>query len=156
MVWDELTVLPDWEIALQVAIRIVIAAILGGAIGLEREMKRKAAGLRTQMLVCMGATIVIVVARVDGIPLNEISRIIDGILTGIGFIGGGVILKLTLTREVQGLTTAASIWTTAAIGIAVGLGQVWVAVLSMLVVWIILFVLGYVEHKIWPVEHTEP
>jgi putative Mg2+ transporter-C (MgtC) family protein len=145
MTWDELVFIPSWELALQVVVRLLIAAVLGGSIGLERGLKGKAAGLRTQMLVCMGTTIVIMVARLDGIPLSELSKIIEGVLAGIGFIGGGVILKLTQERQIRGVTTAASIWTTAAIGIAVGLGQIWIALVSMIVVWLILVVIGYVE-----------
>jgi putative Mg2+ transporter-C (MgtC) family protein len=145
--WDELVLIPEWGLALQVVIRLLIAAILGGSIGLERELKGKVAGIRTQMLVCVGTTIIIVTARLDGIPQEQMSRIIEGVLAGVGFIGGGVILKLVDERDIRGLTTAASIWTTAAIGIAVGLGQVWIAVVSMAVVWFILFVVGYLEMK---------
>ncbi len=149
MSWNEMVVVPPWDLALQVVVRLMIAAILGGSIGLERLLKKKPAGLRTQMLVCMGSALVLIVARLDGIPLNEIARIISGILTGIGFLGGGVILKLTHEREIRGVTTAASIWTTAAIGIAVGLGEIWIAVVSAIVVWLILFVLGYLETHVW-------
>jgi putative Mg2+ transporter-C (MgtC) family protein len=148
MSWEELTIVPDWDLAAQVLVRVLIAAILGGAVGLERELKGKAAGLRTQMLVCMGATIVIVVARLDGIPIGDISRVIDGVLTGVGFIGGGVILKLAQDRDVIGITTAASIWAVAVIGIAVGLGQVWIAILSTVVVWIVLYMLGLFEKHV--------
>lgn len=155
MTWDEMVIIPDWSLALQVVVRLLIAAILGGSIGMEREMKGKAAGLRTQMLVCTGSTIIIIVARLDGIPVAEMSRIMQGIMAGVGFIGGGVILKITDAREVKGITTAASIWTTAAIGIAVGLGEIWIAILSMAVVWVILFVLGYVEHHIWGVDESD-
>lgn len=154
MTWDEMVIVPEWSLALQVIIRLLISAILGGSIGIEREMKGKAAGLRTQMLVCVGSTIIIMVARLDGIPDAEMSRIMQGILAGVGFIGGGVILKLTDAREVKGITTAASIWTTAAIGIAVGLGEIWIAILSMVVVWVILFVLGYVERHVWGVDDS--
>lgn len=149
MTWNEIVGVPSWDLALQVVVRLLIAALLGGSIGLERLLKGKPAGLRTQMLVCMGSALVLIVARLDGIPLNEIARIISGILTGVGFIGGGVILKIKQDREIRGVTTAASIWTTAAIGIAVGLGEVWIAVVSMIVVWVILSVLGYLEHHVW-------
>ena len=139
---------------LQVVVRLVVAAILGGIIGMERLLKGKPAGLRTQMLVCMGSAAVLIVARLDGIPQAELSRVIDGILTGIGFIGGGVILKLTQEREILGVTTAASIWATAAIGIAVGLGALWIAIITVLVVWIILFVLGYFETHVWKLDKS--
>jgi putative Mg2+ transporter-C (MgtC) family protein len=149
MLWDELVLIPSWDLALQVIIRLLLAALFGGIIGYEREMKGKAAGIRTHMLVSLGTCIIIVVSRLDGIPIAEMSKVIEGIVAGIGFIGGGVILKLAQEREIKGLTTAASIWTTAAIGIAVGLGQVWIAVISMVVVWIILAVLGHFEANIW-------
>jgi putative Mg2+ transporter-C (MgtC) family protein len=152
MTWDELVFLPSWSLALQVIIRLLIAAIFGGIIGYEREQKGKAAGLRTHMLVCLGTTIIIMTARLDGIPLGEMSKVIEGVVAGIGFLGGGVILKLTSEREIRGITTAASIWATAAIGIAVGLGQVWIALVSLLIVWLILFVLASVEQKLWPMK----
>jgi putative Mg2+ transporter-C (MgtC) family protein len=149
MTWDELVFLPPWSLASQVMVRLLIAALFGGIIGYERERIGKAAGLRTHMLVCVGTTIILMTARLDGIPLGEMSKVIEGVVAGIGFLGGGVILKLTSEREIRGITTAASIWTTAAIGIAVGLGQVWIAFVSLLIVWLILFVIGYVEKKVW-------
>ena len=152
MSWDELVFLPSWSLALQVIVRLLIAAIFGGIIGYEREQKGKAAGLRTHMLVCLGTTIIIMTARLDGIPLGEMSKVIEGVVAGIGFLGGGVILKLTSEREIRGVTTAASIWATAAIGIAVGLGQVWIALVSLLIVWLILFVLASVQQKLWPMK----
>jgi putative Mg2+ transporter-C (MgtC) family protein len=107
------------------------------------------------MLVCVGTAIIIIVARLDGIPLGEMSKVIEGVVAGIGFIGGGVILKLSQEREIKGVTTAAGIWTTAAIGIAVGLGQVWIAIVSMMVVWLILFVLGYFEKNVWGMDEDK-
>jgi putative Mg2+ transporter-C (MgtC) family protein len=155
MTWDELILIPRWELAVQVIIRLLIAAVLGGTIGYEREVKGKAAGLRTHMLVCVGTAIIIIVARLDGIPLPEMSKVIEGTVAGIGFLGGGVILKLSQEREIKGVTTAAGIWTTAAIGIAVGLGHVWIAVVSMVVVWFILFGLGYLEKNVWGMDEDK-
>jgi putative Mg2+ transporter-C (MgtC) family protein len=152
MTWDELVLIPQGELALQVIVRLLIAAALGGTIGYEREMKGKAAGIRTHMLVCVGTTIVIIAARLDGIPLSEMSKVIEGLVAGIGFLGGGVILKLSQEREIKGVTTAAGIWTTAGIGIAVGLGQVWIAIVSVVVVWLILFVLGHLEKRVWGMD----
>lgn len=148
MNWDELVLLPAWDLALQVVIRLLISAILCGTIGFEREMKGKAAGLRTHMLIGLGTTMIIMVSRLDGVPIAEMSKVIEGVAAGIGFIGAGTILKLSQEREIKGLTTAAGIWTTAAIGIAVGLGQVWIAVVSTIVVWLIMFVLGYFEKDV--------
>jgi len=155
MSWDELVLIPDWGQALQVVIRLLIAALLGGIVGYERERKGKAAGIRTHMLVCLGTALIIIVARLDGIPQAEMSKVIEGVVAGIGFLGSGVILKLSQEREIWGITTAASIWTTAAIGLAVGLGQVWIAVISLIVVWVILFVLGYWEKQVWKMQQDK-
>lgn len=155
MPWDELIIIPDWTLALQVIIRLLIAAFLGGIIGYERESKGKAAGIRTHMLVCLGTAMIIIVARLDGIPQPEMSKVIEGVVAGIGFLGSGVILKRSQEREIWGITTAASIWTTSAIGLAVGLGQVWIAVVGLLVVWLILFVFGHVEKKIWQMDEDK-
>jgi putative Mg2+ transporter-C (MgtC) family protein len=152
MSWDELILIPKWDLAFQVIIRLLLAALFGGIVGYERELKGKAAGIRTHMLVCLGTAMIIIVARLDGIPLAEMSKVIEGVVAGIGFLGGGVILKLSQEREIRGVTTAAGIWTTAGVGIAVGLGQVWLAVISMIVVWLILFVLGHFEKKVWGMD----
>ena len=152
MTSDELVFLPPSSLAVPVIVRLLIAALFGGIIGYERERIGKAAGLRTHMLVCVGTTIILMTARLDGIPLGEMSKVIEGVVAGIGFLGAGVILKLTSEREIRGITTAASIWVTAAIGLAVGLGQVWIALVSLLIVWLILFVVGYVEKKVWDMD----
>jgi putative Mg2+ transporter-C (MgtC) family protein len=78
---------------------------------------------------------------------SDLSRVIQGLTTGIGFIGGGAILKLSEHREVQGLTTAAGIWLTAAVGVAVGLGRWGSAALSVVLTWIILAILGQIEYR---------
>ena len=114
-----------------ILLRIVVAAIAGGLIGFERRVVRKPAGLRTLMLVGMGAALFVVVT-VETIPDDAI-RIISGIATGVGFLGAGAIFRSE--DHIKGLTTAASIWATAAIGIAAGLGEyVLVAIVTILVV----------------------
>ncbi len=155
MVWDELIFIPNLDAILQVMIRIIVAAVLGGIIGYERETKGKAAGLRTHMLVAMGTAIVLIAARLDGIPLSEMSKVVEGLVAGIGFLGGGAILKLSDKQEIRGLTTAASIWSTSAIGIAVGLGHIWIGVLSMLVVWVILSLVAYFEERVLSVKRND-
>jgi putative Mg2+ transporter-C (MgtC) family protein len=107
----------------RVAVRLFIAALLGGLIGYQRQLNGKSAGSRTHMLVSMGAALFIVGPHLEGMPLEAQSRVVQGIITGIGFLGGGAILKLTNDKEIQGLTTAAGIWLAAAIGIAVGVGH---------------------------------
>lgn len=106
--------------------RLVLAVVLGAAVGFERERRGRAAGLRTMILVCLGTTVAVLVSeRLAAAPPGSVrsdpSRIPAGILTGIGFLGGGVILKLG--DVIRGVTTAAAIWFVAAIGIAVGGGH---------------------------------
>ena len=102
----------------EIALRLVFAVVAGGLIGLEREVVHKPAGVRTHMLVCLGAALFIIVT-LDSIP-QEAARIIAGVATGVGFLGAGTIFKAK--SDVHGLTTAASIWAVAAVGIAIGLG----------------------------------
>jgi putative Mg2+ transporter-C (MgtC) family protein len=109
-----------------VAVRVLIATLVGGILGSNRELHGKAAGVRTHALVSLGAAIVTVVMlrqEVGGLAVdpNAIGRIIQGILTGIGFLGAGVILR-DAGGKVSGLTTAATIWVCAALGIVCGLG----------------------------------
>lgn len=123
----------DWTILLQ----IVVATGLGAAIGMERELGAQAAGLRTHMLVCLGAAL-FTLAGV-GLLSSDPTRIAAQVVTGIGFLGGGAILREGAT--VRGLTTAASLWLTAAIGLAVGLRHWFAAVvataLGLLVLWLV-------------------
>src|SRR4051794_28761950 len=102
MAWADLGLMPQGDLVVQVVMRLLIAALLGGSIGIERELNGKAAGLRTQMLVCVGTAFILIAARLGGIPLAEMSKVIQGILPGIGFIGGGVILKLSQDRQIKG------------------------------------------------------
>ena len=109
-----------WEMVdTEIILRLVIAAVASGLIGFEREKVHKPAGLRTLMLVGMGAALFVLVA-LRTIP-GEVVRIMAGIATGIGFLGAGAIFKDE--SHVRGLTTAASIWAVAAIGITAGLGE---------------------------------
>jgi putative Mg2+ transporter-C (MgtC) family protein len=128
--------------------RLLVAMLLGAIVGIQREQTGKPAGLRTHMLVSLGAALFVLAPLESGMNSDDLSRVIQGLATGIGFIGGGAILKLSAEREIQGLTTAAGIWMTAAIGVAVGLGRIVTALLSMLLTWFILAVIGKVEHRI--------
>ena len=107
---------------LSVSLRLFFAAVVGGVIGFERERAGKAAGLRTHMLVSVGTAIFVIAPMQLGFEQDALSRIIQGLVTGIGFLGGGAILKLQNKGDVEGLTTAAGIWLTAGLGVAVGLG----------------------------------
>jgi len=130
--------LHDPQQVARVAIRLLAALILGGLVGIQRERSGKPAGLRTHMLVCVGTAALVVVCSATGFASDAMSRVIQGIVTGIGFIGAGSILKLDQEHEIKGLTTAAGIWMTAAIGVTVGLGAVGIATLSTLLALIIL------------------
>ncbi len=115
--WQELIFgLPDGQQFAKVVIRLVAAAIFGAVIGLERELRGKEAGLRTHLLVTLGGCVFVVSGSISGMSSEGLSRIIQGVATGIGFIGAGTILKLSAEHQVKGLTTSAGIWMAAAIG----------------------------------------
>jgi len=114
----------------RIVLRLLLAALLGGALGYERERSGKAAGIRTHMLVAIGAALFVLVPQQAGMVVGDLSRVIQGIVTGVGFLGAGAIIKHASDESVQGLTTAAGVWMTAAIGIACGLGREATAVLS--------------------------
>ncbi|MEN7526923.1 MULTISPECIES: MgtC/SapB family protein [unclassified Cupriavidus] len=116
----------------KILVRLTLACLLGGLIGWERESAGKAAGLRTHMLVAMGAALFVLVPLLAGTPLADMSRVLQGLIAGIGFLGAGAIIKHTDEKEIRGLTTAASIWTVAAIGVACGLGRESTAVIATL------------------------
>ncbi len=131
----------------EMMLRLLLSVIFGGAIGYVREIKRKAAGLRTHILVCLGSTIFTIVSIMvaQGSPTVDPSRIAAGVVTGIGFIGAGAIFQSG--GSVKGLTTAASIWVAAAIGVAAGAGLYEVATFSTLLALIVIQLLQVVEKK---------
>ena len=114
----------------QLVVRLLVAAFLGGLLGLERELQGKAAGIRTHMLVAASSALIVLVPLQMGFDGEALSRVLQGLLAGIGFVCAGAILKLEKEEQVTGLTTAAGVWMTAAIGIACGLGREMTAVLS--------------------------
>lgn len=124
-----------------VIVRLTLAAILGGLLGWEREHQGKDAGIRTHMLVCIGAALFILIPEQAGISDAEMSRVIQGVIAGIGFLCAGAILKGIDEQHVTGMTTAAGIWLTAAIGVAVGLGRELTAILCTLLAWGILSII---------------
>lgn len=139
--------LPDWMQVERVIVRLTVAALLGAVVGIQREQAGKPAGLRTHMLVALGAALFVISCLEFGMSSSDLSRVIQGLATGIGFIGGGAILKLTDEREITGLTTAAGIWLTAAVGVAAGLGRWGSAALSVILTWIILAIIGRIEAR---------
>jgi putative Mg2+ transporter-C (MgtC) family protein len=149
IIWEELTSgLPDARQLVHVLIRLVAATLLGAVVGIQRERAGKPAGLRTHMLVTLGTAVFVLACSGMGMSSDGLSRVIQGIVTGIGFIGAGSILKLSEEREIQGLTTAAGIWMTAAVGVAVGLGSLGVALLSTLFTLIILSFASRLERQV--------
>ena len=139
---------PDAREAVRVTIRLVAALIAGAIIGYQRERSGKAAGLRTHMLVSMGTALFVIAGSESGMEQDAMSRVVQGLATGIGFLGAGAILKLEDERRITGLTTAAGIWMTAALGVAVGLGHLGTAALGVLFAWIVLTVLFRLEKRI--------
>lgn len=133
---------------LLVAIKLTVAMICGGIIGLERELNRKPAGLRTNILICMGATLLMITSRhiSGGAPYTDPARLIAQILPGIGFIGAGVILQAR--GSVHGLTTAATILVVTALGVTIGDGAFAIASLTTLLIIFVLVLLRRVERFI--------
>lgn len=127
-------------------LRLGIAAFLGSIVGWERERWHKAAGLRTHMLVAIGGALFMLAPHEMKMTSADLSRVIQGIVTGIGFLGAGAILKLSDQREIRGLTTAAGIWLTAGVGIATGLGRYSLALCAVVLAWFILRVLERFEN----------
>jgi putative Mg2+ transporter-C (MgtC) family protein len=160
---DELTLaLPDTRLWVRVTFRLLMAVILATIIGWEREREGKAAGLRTHVLVAMGACVFVLAVNGDSTTPSDVSRVVQGITTGIGFIGGGVIFKFEQDHRVKGLTTAAGVWLTAAIGVAAGLGHAPVAILGALLCWMVLVIFHTLEkkfahnHKLHHDPHRDP
>lgn len=137
---------------LDLAAKLLIAVLIGGGVGLERELKGKPAGLRTNILICVGSALLMdlsmsLAARYGGDP----GRIAAQVVTGIGFLGAGTILH---TRgQITGLTSAATIWVVAALGLTIGAGYFLEAAGSALTVILVLVGLGYVERRYLPHAH---
>ena len=129
----------------RVAWRIGSAAVLGGLIGLEREWARKPAGLRTHMTVAVAAAAFVLIVIESGGTEADVARVIQGVAAGIGFLGAGTILKRDDESDVQGLTTAATIWLTAAVGVAAGAGHGAIGLTCVIAAWLILTMLTGVE-----------
>jgi len=127
---SEFSDIPDVSTTTRIALRLALAALLGGILGYERERKGRSAGVRTHMLVAVGAALFVIGPTQSGMPIEDMSRVLQGIVQGIGFLGAGAIIVRSAKNQVEGLTTAANIWATAAIGVIAGLGLEATAVLS--------------------------
>jgi putative Mg2+ transporter-C (MgtC) family protein len=136
----------------QLVLRMLLASVLGGLLGYQRERQGKEAGLRTHMLVALGSAFFVLIPLQAGMPIGDLSRVLQGIIAGIGFLLAGAILKQQAEGQIHGLTTAAGLWLTAAIGVAVGLGREASAVLGTALALIILALLPRVRSDTDPDE----
>jgi putative Mg2+ transporter-C (MgtC) family protein len=125
--------------------KLLLSIVVGGAIGAEREYRSKSAGFRTLTLICLGSALFTVFSELIGGVSNP-DRIASNIATGIGFVGAGVIFKGDF--GVNGITTAAMIWVTAAMGMGIGAGYEWVSVIACILILLMLFTFGLMENWI--------
>ena len=148
-VFSEFSDVPDIAQITRITLRLVVAAALGVLFGYEREQQGKSAGVRTHMLVAIGAALFILVPQQAGVSTADLTRVLQGLIAGVGFLGAGAIIVGTKQMEAKGLTTAASIWVTAAIGVAAGMGRESTALISTLVALFILSVVPWIyrAHK---------
>ncbi|MFM9840954.1 MAG: MgtC/SapB family protein [Cyclobacteriaceae bacterium] len=137
----------DMNVDLELGLRLLISFVIGTAIGLEREYRSKAAGLRTMIMICLGSTIFTELSISMGGANAD--RIASTIVTGVGFLGAGVIFKDGMT--ITGITTATTIWISAALGMAVGAGEYFIAIVSSFVVLIVLIAFEKLQ---WLVERS--
>jgi putative Mg2+ transporter-C (MgtC) family protein len=126
--------------------RLLLAALLGGVLGIEREVKQKTAGLRTNMLIALGSALFTLVSIALAPEGADPTRVIAQVVTGIGFLGAGAIMRTD--AGVQGLTTAATVWVNAAVGVAAGGGQYHLAFSATVVSLIVLSIVGRAERAI--------
>jgi putative Mg2+ transporter-C (MgtC) family protein len=130
---------------LDIVMRLGTAVVCGGVIGFERDQRGRPTGFRTLALVCLGSCVAVLSAIKAG-DSDGFSRVAQGIVTGIGFLGGGVILRGSNLRNVKGLTTAAAIWLTAAIGLLCGIGELKIAFIATAMA-LVLLMLDNVSEK---------
>jgi putative Mg2+ transporter-C (MgtC) family protein len=140
--------IPDLADLVRIVSRVTVALIIGLSIGLQRQIVHKSAGVRTHMLLALGTSLLLVTASDAGFSNSDLSRVVQGIITGIGFLGGGAILKLTTEHEIHGLTTAAGIWLTVAASAAAGLGQIAAALIGLVLALVILTIMGRLERNL--------
>ena len=137
-VLEEFSDLGSVEGTTRVVLRLLVAVALGGLLGYERESIGASAGLRTHMLVSLGSALFVLIPLQAGMQVEDLSRVLQGVTAGIGFLGAGAILKQTEKNDIRGLTTAASVWLTAAIGVAAGMGREASALVSAVLAFAIL------------------
>lgn len=139
-VQQEFSDIGDTEDLTRICLRLSVALLLGAVLGYERESVGASAGLRTHMLVALGSALFMVIPHQAGMRIEDVSRVMQGVTAGIGFLGAGAIIKMK-DESIKGLTTAAGIWLTAAVGVAAGMGLEATAVVSAGFGWIVLYLL---------------
>jgi putative Mg2+ transporter-C (MgtC) family protein len=144
---EEFSDLADASDVTRLLARVLLAVLLAALIGWEREMRGSTAGLRTHMILALGVALIVVAAQQSGMEPEDVSRVIQGVFAGIGFLGAGAIIKQSDSDQVRGLTTAASLWTTAAVATACGLGTELTAIVATVIALIILSVLLGFERR---------
>jgi putative Mg2+ transporter-C (MgtC) family protein len=137
--------LPGVMAVTQLILRMLLAIFLGGLLGYQREHQGKEAGLRTHMLVALGSAFFVLIPLQAGMSMGDLSRVLQGLIAGIGFLLAGTILKQQAEGQIHGLTTAAGLWLTAAVGVAVGLGREASAILGTVLALMILALLPRVR-----------
>ena len=143
-VLSEFSDIPDVAQITRITLRLLVAAALGGLLGYEREQQGKSAGVRTHMMVAIGAALFVLIPQQIGASTSDLTRVLQGLIAGVGFLGAGAIIMGTRQVETRGLTTAAGIWVTAAIGVAAGMGRESTAVLSTVVALFVLTVIPWI------------
>lgn len=138
---QEFSDLGDASDITRVVVRLLVAIALGAMLGYERESVGASAGLRTHMLVCLGSALFVLIPLQAGMKIEDVSRVLQGVTAGVGFLGAGAILKSQHDGQITGLTTAAGVWLTAAVGVAAGMGREATAVLSAVFALVILSLL---------------
>jgi putative Mg2+ transporter-C (MgtC) family protein len=142
---------------IHLAARLGLAVLLGSVLGFNRELRQKPAGLRTHSMVALGSALVttlgFLMSAPGGDPANS-GRVVQGLLAGIGFIGGGVILHRDDTRGVHGLTTAASVWLVAGLGIAAGAGLWQASLIGCVLALGVLAIGGAIDVRLRAIEHA--
>jgi putative Mg2+ transporter-C (MgtC) family protein len=148
VLWEELTAgLGNQDQVLRVMIRLCTAILCGAFIGLQKVRATKPSGLRTHTMVCLGTTLVLLSCSSAGISREAIATVVQGIVIGIGFVGAGSILKSSEEHLIHGLTASVRLWTTATIGIAIGLGRVGIGVIATILIVLLLNAISTLEGR---------
>lgn len=133
---------------LRVTLRLIAATMLGAVVGSAQAKVANAIGLRVYVLVALAAALFVLMPAEAGLPMGDLSWAIQGVVVGSGIVAAGTMLRRTVEREIDGLPVAAGLWLTAAIGLAMGLGQLWIAIFSSILGWTVLVGVGMLEQQI--------